>query len=218
MAFGSLLEPNFNLIDIHAIDTDRIAHSLPTTPHRIFVTDTRKALVLDLDETLVHTSTFPPHSDVEALKFDDTNEYVFLRPNVKKFLERVSELFEVFIFTAGTQIYAERILDSFCPQIDQMHRFYRDSCKFSGNKCKKDLNKFGRPLTKVVMVDDNYQMRSYYPQNTIYIDRWSGTPLDDVLMSKILPILEKCADAEDVRPIVKEYGERTIERRASSFF
>lgn len=218
MAFGSFLQPNYPYLDLPTLSMDRIAHSLPVTPHKVFLTDTRKALVLDLDETLIHTSTFPPHSDVESLKFDDTSEYVFLRPNVRVFLDKVAELFEVFIFTAGTQFYAERILDILCPQIDHMHRFYRDSCKFSGHKCKKDLSKFGRPLSHVIMVDDNYQMRNYYPQNTIYIDRWNGTPLDDTLLSKILPILEECASSDDVRPIIKENGEKCLKRQSSSMF
>lgn len=216
--FGSFFDSGFSYMGITAVETDKVARSLPITPRPDLIEDTRKALVLDLDETLIHTSTFPPHSDVETLKFDDSQEYVFLRPNVRDFLDKVAELFEVFIFTAGTQFYAERILDALCPQIDQLHRFYRDSCKFSGRKCKKDLKKFGRPLSHVIMVDDNYQMRNYYPQNTIYIDRWSGTPLDNTLMTKILPILEQCAAADDVRPIIKENGEKLLMRTSQRLF
>ncbi|EAX89426.1 NLI interacting factor-like phosphatase family protein [Trichomonas vaginalis G3] len=201
------------MFELPVIDAGQIAHSLPTSPRRTIVTDSRKALVLDLDETLIHTSTFPPHSDVESLKFDDSPDYVFLRPNVRIFLDKVSELFEVFIFTAGTQNYAERILDLLCPQIDHFHRFYRDSCKIRGNKCKKDLSKFGRPLSHVIMVDDNYHMRDLYPQNTIYIDKWTGTPYDTTLLDKLLPLLETCAISDDVRPIVKDHGEECRQTR-----
>ena len=174
--------------------------------------DPRKILVLDLDETLIHTSTFPPHKDVKSLKFDHDGkiDYVFLRPDVEAFLERVAQMFEVFIFTASTKAYADPILDQLCPQIDQCHRFYRDSCKFSSKKVKKDLTKFGKPLSQVIMIDDNRHMKDTYPGNTIFIDRWNGTPYDDTLMNTIMPILQKCEEIDDVRKVLQSFKKKAV--------
>jgi CTD small phosphatase-like protein 2 len=50
-------------------------------------------LVLDLDETLVH--------------FDEKNSELAIRPYAIEFLDQMSQYFEVVIFTAGMQDYAE---------------------------------------------------------------------------------------------------------------
>eukprot|EP00350_Pseudokeronopsis_sp_OXSARD2_P000629 CAMPEP_0170540352 /NCGR_PEP_ID=MMETSP0211-20121228/357_1 /TAXON_ID=311385 /ORGANISM="Pseudokeronopsis sp., Strain OXSARD2" /LENGTH=152 /DNA_ID=CAMNT_0010842717 /DNA_START=1804 /DNA_END=2262 /DNA_ORIENTATION=- len=61
--------------------------------------DTTYTLVLDLDETLVHY-------------FEIGNEGHFLvRPGVDIFLKEMSELYEVVIFTAAMQDYADWVLD-----------------------------------------------------------------------------------------------------------
>lgn len=69
-------------------------------------TTKKKTLVLDLDETLVHSS-FEPFGypadivikiDIEGQKSD---VYVLIRPGVREFLKRTSEVFELVLFTAS---------------------------------------------------------------------------------------------------------------------
>lgn len=65
----------------------------------------RKTLVLDLDETLVH-STFqkPLYYDIHlkiSINNMDCNVYVLKRPGVDQFLERMAEIFEIVLFTAS---------------------------------------------------------------------------------------------------------------------
>lgn len=185
-----------------------IAHSLPSYSNLKIpeIYDARKVLVLDLDETLIHCSPFPPHPDVQAYKFEGDDSYIFLRPNVEDFLDKVTSMFEVYIFTAGTKEYADRIIDKLCPQIDVFHRRFRDSCKFKSNKCKKDLTIFKRGLKDIIMIDDNPSMKDFYPKNTIFIQKWNGIPNDDWLLGKVLPLLRECANVKDVRPLI----ERTV--------
>lgn len=62
--------------------------------------------MLDLDETLVHSSfnTFQCPSDV-VIKMDVENQiqniHVLLRPNLDDFLRRMAEKFELIVFTAS---------------------------------------------------------------------------------------------------------------------
>ena len=65
-----------------------------------------KTLVLDLDETLIH-SIFNPNDDAKLdsdfmIKLDQMEICVLIRPHMKEVLEKLSNLYEICVFTAGT--------------------------------------------------------------------------------------------------------------------
>jgi RNA polymerase II subunit A small phosphatase-like protein len=66
----------------------------------------KKTLVLDLDETLIHSAAFPPHSKVEFFTLGDPQLYVFKRPGLDPFLQVARGMFDTFIFTYGDRGYA----------------------------------------------------------------------------------------------------------------
>ena len=68
----------------------------------------RRTLILDLDETLVHSS-FVPIQDYDILVPVDIsgqpqNVYVKKRPHVDEFLLRVSHFYEIVMFTASLPV------------------------------------------------------------------------------------------------------------------
>ena len=66
-------------------------------------------LVLDLDETLIH---FTDKKRVYCEgSHDMIDEYFNIRPYALQFMRDLSRHFEIVIFTAGTQEYADWVLD-----------------------------------------------------------------------------------------------------------
>jgi RNA polymerase II subunit A small phosphatase-like protein len=68
-------------------------------------------LVLDLDETLVHSSFKPiddPHI-VQPVDIDGKIQYVYVlkRPYCEDFIYRMSQIYEIVMFTASLSKYAE---------------------------------------------------------------------------------------------------------------
>ncbi|XP_051128370.1 probable phosphatase PSR2 isoform X3 [Andrographis paniculata] len=166
----------------------------------------RNTLVLDLDETLVH-STLGPCDDADFTfpVFINRKEYIVSvkkRPHLQTFLHRVSEMFEVVIFTASQSFYAAQILHILDPDSNVIsRRAYRESCIFSEGSYVKDLTIFGVDLARVAIVDNSPQVYRLQVDNGIPILSWFDDPSDSALMS-LLTFLETLAGADDVRPII----------------
>jgi Dullard-like phosphatase family protein len=163
----------------------------------------KKTLILDLDETLIHSSFFPPHSCVEAFRIGDPEHYVFQRPGLSHFLKDVRLKFEIFVFTHGAEQYAKPIIDRLMPWVDEDHRLYRDACD-GRHGPRKNLKILGRSKKDLILIDDSESALAVNPQNTVKVPPWRGSPADRVLVEWLPPILEKCAAAADVRTVIRE--------------
>ena len=60
-------------------------------------------MVLDLDETLIHY--------VDKSDEDDNESYFLIRPFCEQFLREMAQYYEVVIFTAAVQEYADWVID-----------------------------------------------------------------------------------------------------------
>ncbi|KAF7124735.1 hypothetical protein RHSIM_Rhsim12G0026100 [Rhododendron simsii] len=170
-------------------------------------------LVLDLDETLVH-STLEPCDDADFtfpvnFNLQEHTIYVRCRPYLNDFLERVAGLFEIIIFTASQSIYAEQLLNVLDPKRRIFrHRVYRESCVFVEGNYLKDLSVLGRDLARVIIVDNSPQAFGFQVDNGIPIDSWFDDRSDQELLL-LLPFLESLIGVEDVRPVIsKRYNLR----------
>jgi len=144
-------------------------------------------LILDLDETLVHCSVDPiPDADVTfPVNFNGANYMVYVRkrPHLDKFFALIAGKFEVTIFTASQQVYAERLLNLLDPEGKHIHhRLYRDSCLNVDGNFLKDLNVLGRDLSKTVLVDNSPHAFGYQLDNGIPIESWFDDKKDTELL------------------------------------
>ena len=169
---------------------------------------TKKTLVLDLDETLVHSQFLPfsIQSDV-ILKIDIENQthdiHVLIRPGVQTFLQRLSKLYEIVIFTASVSKYADPLLDILDKENYCSFRLFREHCTLMGMTYIKDLNKLGRDLKDVIIVDNSPLSYSFNKENGIPILTWFSDKNDKEL-DYLLPILEFLSGVNDVRNYIKD--------------
>lgn len=107
----------------------------------------RKTLVLDLDETLVHSSfRVVPSAEIfitVEIEGEHLKIYVRKRPGVDEFMVRVAELYEVVVYTASMAKYANPLLDELDTKGVVSWRLFREACAGAGYRsCTPS-----RPLT-----------------------------------------------------------------------
>jgi len=165
----------------------------------------KKCLVIDLDETLVHSS-FKAINNADFIvpvEIDETvhQVYVLKRPYVDEFLRRVGELYECVLFTASLAKYADPVADL----LDQWGvfraRLFRESCVFYRGNYVKDLNKLGRALHKVVIIDNSPASYIFHPDNAVPVNSWFDDMTDKELLH-LIPFFEKLSKMENVYPVI----------------
>ena len=119
----------------------------------------KKCLVLDLDETLVHSSFKPiPNPDyVIPVEIEGHTHHVYVlkRPGVDMFLERLGKTYEIVVYTASLAKYADPLLDLLDIHKVVRHRLFRESCTCHDGNYVKDLTKLGRELAHTIIVDNS---------------------------------------------------------------
>ena len=166
----------------------------------------KKTLVLDLDETLVHSQfgPFNTPSDV-VINIEIENElhdiHVLVRPGVKEFLEKMSKKFEIIIFTASISKYAGPLLDILDKDKNCSFRLFREHCTLLNSSFVKDLKKLGRNLKDVIIVDNSPMAYLLNSDNGLPILTWFDDKNDKELF-KIIPILDFLSSVPDVRDYI----------------
>ncbi len=147
---------------------------------------TRKlSLVVDLDQTVIHAAVDPTIAewqtdvenpnheavkDVRAFQLIDDGPgmrgcwyYIKLRPGLMSFLENISQIYELHIYTMGTRQYAQQIANI----VDPDRKYFGDrilSRDESGSMIAKNLERLFPVDTKmVVIIDDRADVWKWSP-------------------------------------------------------
>lgn len=170
----------------------------------------KKCLVLDLDETLVHSSFKPVECDFNVdVEIENQVYKVFVakRPHVDQFMKRCGELFEVVVFTASLAKYADPVLDLLDIHKVVDWRLFRESCSPFKGSYVKDLGRMGRDINTIMIIDNSPHSFFFNPENAIPCESWFSEQSDRELLD-LIPILEQLADPQitDVRLKLQELG------------
>ncbi|KAL1301625.1 hypothetical protein AAFC00_005850 [Neodothiora populina] len=156
----------------------------------------RKCLVLDLDETLVHSSFKVLHQADFTIPVEIEgqyhNVYVIKRPGVDQFMKRVGELYEVVVFTASVSKYGDPLLDQLDIHGVVHHRLFRESCYNHQGNYVKDLSQVGRDLKETIIIDNSPTSYIFHPQHAVPISSWFSDAHDNELLD-LIPVLEDLA-------------------------
>lgn len=174
----------------------------PKAPYIPFPSKKKYSLVLDLDETLIY---------LEKIK-DENNGTIKIRPGTFSFLEKVKKYYEIIIFSEAEQNYVDLAASSIEENKKYFdYKLYRQHTTIENEEFIKDLNKIGRKLSNIIIVDNMPQNFRLQPENGIYIKPfWGKDNEDDVLfgLSKIL--LQMVDDGGDLRDGIKKYKKDII--------
>jgi len=164
-------------------------------------------LVLDLDETLVN---FKIKSNKEGI--------LRARPFLFGFLEEMGVYYELIVWTSATEAYANTLLDAIeCEKTYFDYVFYREHAIIVGDDFVKDLNRIGRPLDRVIIVDDMPQNFRLQRQNGITIKPFLGDDNSDMALYYLLPILKNIAEeGNDVRVELAKYRDEIVKKITSN--
>lgn len=176
----------------------------------------KPTLVLDMDETLLHSvevksplqerCSSTPNSKLSFLvQFPDgTGVRVHPRPFLMEFLLEAKQRYELVVFTAGSEEYANLVLDTFDPTRTLFsHRLFRQHCEYVTNPANstfgflKDLHVLQRDMRRTICVDNMIHFVKQM-ENGIPIPSYFNDPQDFALRN-LMFLLRQLEHSLDVR-------------------
>ncbi|OTB09032.1 hypothetical protein M426DRAFT_70895 [Hypoxylon sp. CI-4A] len=184
-----------------------------------------KTLILDLDETLIHSmskggrmgsghmvevrlnTTYVASGGQQALgPQHPILYYVHKRPHCDEFLRKVCKWFNLVVFTASVQEYADPVIDWLESERKYFSgRYYRQHCTFRHGAFIKDLSSIEPDLSKVMILDNSPLSYMFHQDNAIPIQGWINDPTDNDLLH-LVPLLEGLQYVSDVRALLALRG------------
>ena len=174
---------------------------------------TNKVLILDLDETLIHSiinmekQYFTEWDSEKGTIYStkDKQQLFYARPGLTNFLRFANERFEVVLYTAGGETYVYKILD----EIDPRRRYFdhiltREHCRIVYTGLGDDigftkgLERLNRNPANIIIVDDRISNWVGNYKNLIPIKPYVGEKNDEELW-KLMELLKKLGEVSDVR-------------------
>ncbi|XP_066363394.1 mitochondrial import inner membrane translocase subunit TIM50-like [Miscanthus floridulus] len=153
-------------------------------------------LVLDLNETLVY-------SDWQR----ERGWRTFKRPGVDAFLEHMSKLYEVVVYSDQTPMYVEPVFERLNSRGTISHRLSRPATKYVDGKHYRDLSKLNRNPAQVIYLSAHALESCLQHANCVQIKPFKLEDKYDTQLLDLIPFLEYVAMARpsDIRTVLASY-------------
>uniref|UniRef100_A0A4W5LI18 CTD small phosphatase 1 n=1 Tax=Hucho hucho TaxID=62062 RepID=A0A4W5LI18_9TELE len=154
-------------------------------------------VVIDLDETLVHSS-FKPVNNADFIipvEIDGTLHQEIT--NVTCFPHLIRRPLCVFLQ------YADPVSDLLDKWGAFRGRLFRESCVFHRGNYVKDLSRLGRDLNKVIIIDNSPASYVFHPDNAVPVASWFDDMADTELLD-LIPFFEGLSKVEDVYTVLRQ--------------
>ncbi|KAL5251606.1 hypothetical protein ACHWQZ_G017097 [Mnemiopsis leidyi] len=157
----------------------------------------RKVLVLDLDETLVHSQ--------------NNNPYLIRPQSQPDFILRVRQWYDIVVYTASIEKYGQQVINV----LDNkrgifQRRYFRQHCVLDSSihgQYTKDLSMILPDMSSVFIIDNSPSAYKNYPDNAIAVPTWTKDRSDTWLLN-LLPFLDGLRFCNDVRTILSRHRQR----------
>lgn len=211
------------------LSNPKIYTNYPFSQIKESINQNKKLLLLDLDETLIHSEHDLESKNLNQfdaiIKFKDSTSDlehyyqvgIFIRNGVQKFLQILSRYFTIGIFTASDKDYADAIIQHLDPNNDMIQFcLYRENCINMYDVINiKDLRIIkGIDLKKTVLIDNNMYSFAVQLSNGILINSFYGDKNDVELFDVLNYLMEYILPADDVREVnEKIFGFKRISQQ-----
>nr|ACO11282.1 Serine/threonine-protein phosphatase dullard-A [Caligus rogercresseyi] len=220
---GVISEKKLRKIRQHRVVTyhQHLTALSPVSVHRLSLVK-KKILVLDLDETLIHShhdgtlrssgphkqpNTQPDFTLKITLDRHPVRCFVHKRPHVDLFLSVVSQWFELVVFTASMEVYGTAVADKLESKSGILKgRYYRQHCTLINGSYRKDISLVNKDLSSIFILDNSPGAYRSFPRNAVPIQSWFSEPTDTALLN-LLPLFDALRFVSDVRSILSRNKE-----------
>ena len=178
-----------------------------------------KLLILDIDETLLHSSRRGLRGVHDFLL---GNYYVYLRPFARELLTFCMARFRVAVWTSSSRNYAlgamHRVLPPDFPLEFLWSRqrcvevFREETQEVEHIKDLRDVENLGYGLGQIIFVDDTPRKLQRQPENLLTISPFLGSPDDRELLA-LMEFLEHVRGFDDIRLVDKSGWEERLRKR-----
>ena len=178
----------------------------------------KKLLILELDETLIHTSFVQiPNCDYDFnfnINFLErpVTVFVYKRPYVNEFLYQMSKYYNIIIYSSNIKEYSNPLIDKLDEENVIYKRIYKDKTIELNGKLISDLTKLIYDYGKNIIIISNNSVPSFINDsnnNTLPINSWNFNKSDDELI-KLKSFLEFLSSVNDVRDYIKGIAVKNV--------
>ena len=128
------------------------------------------------------------------------------RPGVDEFLIEMAKHYEIVVYTASLNKYADPLLDLLDPNQTIRYRLFRESCVYYEGSYVKDLSLLNRDLSQSIIVDNSAASYIFHPENAIDCSSFIDDPMDRELI-QIGSFLKGIKNVDNVRGLSNMWRE-----------